>query len=264
MIRDADKKTIGIWLECFNGIRGTTFRVESYPDESDRNAASIDAMCKDSSGKMLGVEHTRIEAFPGEMTDNARFMEVLGALEKNPSLAEVGFMTTASIAVGSIPKGISWTTLSRDVVTFLQQKSFGLGKGMHTLTFMQGEFSFPVRIEKMPHLPFQPGVFLVARHWPGKSNNETLKKAFEEKLPKLKAAHADNKILLLEQNSVAGSVLSDVGSYVKSQGLPTWLPDEIWVLWTAALETEQFMHVSQIHPMTNKKASWKSGSVTLG
>src|SRR5258707_12769193 len=150
MIRDADKKTIGIWLECYNGIKGTTYCVESYPDECDRNTASIDAMCKDSSGKTLGVEHTRIEAFPGEMTDNARFMQVFGVLEKNPSLAEVGFMTTASIDVGSVPKRISWKTLSSDVAAFVQRNTFGLGEGAHTLTFVQGQFSFPVRIDKMP------------------------------------------------------------------------------------------------------------------
>jgi len=47
----------------------------------------------------LGLEHTRVEAFPGEMTDNARFMDVLGNLEKDPDLAEVGIQTSASIEV---------------------------------------------------------------------------------------------------------------------------------------------------------------------
>lgn len=38
MKRDADKKAIGIWLECYNKLSGTRFQVDSYPDELDRNA----------------------------------------------------------------------------------------------------------------------------------------------------------------------------------------------------------------------------------
>lgn len=45
------------------------------------------------------------------------------------------------------------------------------------------------------------------RYWPGKSNDMTVEKALQ-KLSKLKASNADLKILLLEQNSVAGSVFS--------------------------------------------------------
>jgi len=53
----------------------------------------------------------------------------------------------------------------------------------------------------------QPGSFLIWRHWPGKSNDMTVEKALQ-KFSKLKASNADLNILLLEQNSVAGSVFS--------------------------------------------------------
>ena len=260
--RDAERKAIGIWLECYNKLNRTSFRVDSYPEERDRSRESVDALCEDSCGRTLAVEHTRVEAFPGEMTDNARFMEVLGKLEKNPSFAEVGVQTTASIGVGTIPTGICWKTLGVDLAAFLKQTAFGLGEGLHTLKFLQGSVSIPIKIEKMP-IPGQPGSFLVARHWPGKSNEPTLRKAFEEKLPKLKSSTADQKILLLEQNSVAGSVLSDVATYFRSAGLPAWLPDEIWLLWTAAFETEGYMHVAQLYPRpSGKKADWKDGTVS--
>lgn len=88
MKRDPEKKAIRIWLECFNELRRTDFVVESYPDELDRDHQSIDALCKDSSGERLGLEHTRIEAFPGEMTDNQRFLEVFGNLERDPRLTD--------------------------------------------------------------------------------------------------------------------------------------------------------------------------------
>jgi hypothetical protein len=263
MKRDADRKAIGIWLECYNNLNATDFHVDSYPDEDNRNIKSIDALCRDSCDLTIGIEHTRVEAFPGEMTDNARFLEVLGKLEKNPSLAEVGVLTTASIEVGVIPTGVDWKTLSSDLAAFLKEHVFKLGQGQHTLMFVQGSVLFPIEIEKRIHLKGQPGSFLVARHWPGKSNEPSLWKVFEQKLPKLKASQADQKILLLEQNSVAGSVLSDVASYFASQGFPAWLPDEIWLLWTGALETEQYMHVAQMYPkMSSHKADWKDGKIS--
>ena len=263
MRRDDDKKAIGIWLDCYNKLYGANYWVDSYPDELDRTTESIDALCKNSEGRTLGLEHTRIEAFPGEMTDNARFMEVLGKLEKDPSLAEIGVQTSASIEVGAIPKGISWDTLATDLAAFLSQHVFGLALGSHTLVFVQGAISIPLRIDKMAHRPGQPGSFLVGRNWPGKSNEPTVRKAFEEKLPKLKASNANIKVLLLEQNSVAGAVWSDVHKYFASQGLPAWMPDEMWMLWTGALETEKYMHVAELYPnLRNLKADWSDGRIT--
>ncbi len=113
-----------IWLDCYNYLNAATYRVDASPDEDDRTAEGIDALCNDFGGNTLGLEHTRIEAFPGEMNDNARFMEVLGPLEKCPQLAQAGFQTTASIAVGSIPKGIAWKDLSHDLETFLKRPRF--------------------------------------------------------------------------------------------------------------------------------------------
>lgn len=264
MKREADQKAIGIWLECYNSLKGTDFRVDSYPDEHERNTASIDVLCKNSGGHTLGLEHTRVEAFPGEMTDNARFKEVLGKLEKEPDLAEVGIQTSASIEVGSIPVGISWSTLNADLAAFFRQHLFGLGIGRHTLEFVRGSVSITVMISKQRHIPDQPGSFLVARRWPGGSNEVTVKKVFEEKLPKLKAAQAERKILLLEQNSVASDVSSDVANYLASRGLPSWLPDEIWLLLTCVLETEQYMHVAQLHPEMYKcMAGWKNGHISM-
>jgi hypothetical protein len=187
----------------------------------------------------------------------------LGKIENDPSLAEIGIQTCASIEVGAIPKGISWGTLRADLVAFIKQHIFGLAIGSHTLVFAQSSISIPLRIEKRIFRPGQRGSFLVARHWPGKSNELILRKAFDDKLPKLKAFTADRKILLLEQNSVAGTVLSDVPEYFVSQGLPKWMPDELWMLFTAALETEKYMHAHELYPSSgNLLADWSNGKIT--
>ena|SRR5207302_8969700 len=155
MKRDADKKAIGVWLECYNKLNGTRFQIESYPDELDRISQNIDALCVDSDGRSLGLEHTRVEAFPGEMTDNARFMEVLGKFEKDPALAEIGIQTSASIEVGAVPKGVSWKILGSNLGTFLKRNVLGLGPGSHSLTFVQDSVSIPLIIEKRVYLPIE-------------------------------------------------------------------------------------------------------------
>ncbi len=90
-----------------------------------------------------------------------------------------------------------------------------------------------------------------------------MQKAFDTKLPKLKAATARLKILLLEQNSVAGSVSSDVATFLSQKNQPDWMPDEIWLLWTGALETEHYVHVAQLYPRLQAiKANWKNGKIS--
>ena len=156
--------------------------------------------------------------------------------------------------------------LSSELTDFLKQRIFGLGIGYHLVVFQNSQLSIPVTIEKRIHRPGCPGTLLVARHWPGKSNDLTVRKAFDDKLPKLKAFSTDSKILtkvlLLEQNSVAGAVWSDVRSYLEVRGVPSWLPDEIWMMWTPALETEKYMHVARLWPMGDLKGDWKDGTIT--
>lgn len=261
MKRDRDKQLIGIWVECYNALNGTAFRVTSYPDEQQREAKSIDALCTSSDGRTtMAVEHTRIEAFPGEKTDTARFMDVMSRYEKDPILAEPGFQTSASLPVGSVPTGVNWDRLGDDIGAFLKRNHPFEEK---VYRFTQDKVEIPIRITKLP-LSSAHGSFLIERDWPGKSNDPTIKKRLEEKLPKLRGANTDLKTLLLEQEIPAGSVSADLAKYLQTAGWSDWLPSEIWLLRTAGFSTERYVHVSQQHPTANfKKANWKDGKITL-
>ncbi len=260
---ETDKRAVQIWLNCFNYIRSTDFVVDHHPDD-DNSRPNVDAICRDSSGNLIAVEHTRIQAFPGEKTDNARFEEVLGKLDKHPDLLERGMFTGLSIEVGAIPKGVNWEKMQQELVLFLQNHLPDLTVGRHQLTFSIGSFKLDLRIEKRPHLDGHPGLFLVSRRWPGVPNDATIRKAFDDKLPKLARSGAARKILLFEQDSIAGAVASDVDNYLASNVTDTaLLPDEIWCLWTAALETEQYAHAEILHPsFREEKANWSNGAVT--
>jgi hypothetical protein len=259
MERNRDKEIINAWLDCYNRINSTDFRVVSYPDEEERHAESIDALCEDSNKNTLGLEHTKVEAFPGEMEDNARFLAVVGQFENDPNFIEAGFQTSASIPVFSIPNGVNWRVLARDVGTFLKDV---VRRGGGIYGFVQGPVSIPITVSKL-NIPGSRGSFLVERNWPG-SNELTIEKSLTTKLPKLRKSSSDRKVLLLEQQAIAGSVSADLANNFDEHGYPDWLPDEIWLLRTPGFGSERYLHASQQYPAMNSiKVNWKDGKVTL-
>ena len=97
---------------------------------------------------------------------------------------------------------------------------------------------------------------------PGKAGGSPF--AFRDKLPKLASAKADVRILLFEQDSVAGDALTDTRQYLDSGAVrSSEMPDVIWWLITGALETENYAHSELIYPYDpNHLADWKAGVVT--
>ena len=52
MNRERDKKLIQVFLDCYNTLGGTDYRVDSYPDEETRYSKSVDALC--GAGVVVG------------------------------------------------------------------------------------------------------------------------------------------------------------------------------------------------------------------
>lgn len=260
-----DKQSLKIWLDCFNYLRSSHFVVDSYPDD-DSSAPNVDAICVDAgSGKCMAVEHTRIQAFPGEKADNAMFERLLGPLDRHPKLLEPGINTWLSIPVGSISKGLDWQSLQSELLEYLRNHLPSLSIGGHRLEFVSGDFRLPLMVvRQLNRQPGHPGNFLVSRQRPLPSNRDVIAKAFNDKLPKLAAAKADVRILLFEQDSVAGYAPADARQYIDSGEVnSSEMPDEIWWLMTGALESEQYAHSALIHPDNHdERADWKAGTVT--
>jgi hypothetical protein len=258
-----DKEAIQIWLDCYNHLRSARFVVDSHPDD-DSSAPNVDAICIDSFGVRMAVEHTRIQAFPGEKADNARFEQVLGTLDKHPALIEDGVNTNVSIEVGSIATGISWKQVNSELLQFLTRQLATLPVGRVMLPFSSSGFQTTLAIDRSARKDGQPGYFTVSRFWPDLSNEKVVQKAFTDKLPKLLVSSAKLKILLFEQDSVAGYAPSDVMEYLASGAItPAEMPDEIWWLMTAALETENYAHAATLYPEDRyDRADWKNSFVT--
>jgi hypothetical protein len=82
----------------------------------------------------------------------------------------------------------------------------------------------------------------------------------ERKIPKLAAASADKKILLLEKDAVAGTVEAQFELLPDEPKVQAWLRsiDEIWTVNTAGLDSEQIIFTNQILPALHDHANFCS------
>ena len=110
-----DKDVIHHWLRPHNQLKSETYQVESWPDD-DSSKKNVDALCRDAEGRILAIEHTLIEPYPGHKEDTARFLKTLAALENHPSLVQKGYMVMVSQRIGAIPKGIKWNEVPPQVL----------------------------------------------------------------------------------------------------------------------------------------------------
>jgi hypothetical protein len=244
-----DKDRIGFWLRAYNHLEKETYAVESWPDD-DSSKKNIDALCRNAAGKSLAIEHTLIEPFPGNRADIDRFLKTLGALEEHPLLKQQGYMIIATQRVGAIPSRIKWGDLPQLMITQLAALLPNLQEGSHTVPVVGPGWSFDLHVNKRRTAAQGLGSFSTGRIGPGDSGPKLILTALEKKIPKLAAATADKKILLLETDAVSGNVEEQFGQLPDDPHTRALLEsiDEIWTLDTASLESEDVVFVNQMHP----------------
>lgn len=249
MKNQRDKNVIELWLTLFNRLTGTSYRVEDWPDK-DSSKKNIDAMCRDLDGHTLALEHTLIEPFAGERADRDRFMRTLATLENHPSLVQPEYRFIASQAVGSVPTGVDWNDIPMELLKHLPNVLPALPEGNTELAVPAGKLELKIRLEKRRLRVSGPGEFFTARGISGDTGPETLIRALASKIPKLSASSADKKILLLEQDNVAGTIESQFGKIPEDHEIRRLLRDidDIWSVKTFALETENVIFTNLIVP----------------
>jgi len=254
-----DKDVVGHWLRLHNRLTGGTYQVESWPDD-DSSKKNVDALCRDVEGRTLAIEHTLVEPYAGHKQDTDRFLKTLAVLENDPRLVQVGYMTSVSQEFGAIPTGIKWDEVPPAIVAQLAPVLPGLPEGAKTVTVRGGRWSLDLRVRKMATAVGDAGYFLTGRIYPGDPGPEIMLAALEKKIPKLAAAKAQKKILLLEKDAVAGSVEEQFYQLPRDTQVDSLLGsiDEIWTVDTAALETEQVIFTNQLQPPLADNANFCS------
>lgn len=254
-----DKDRIGFWLRLYNRLEGGTYVVESWPDD-DSSKKNIDALCRNTAGQTLALEHTLIEPFAGDKADADSFLKTLGSLENHPRLTLQGTMVMVSQAVGAIPRGIKWTEVPSAILAQLTPVLPTFPEGRHTLTIKGAGWTLNLNVSKTRTAPSDPGRFFTARVYPGDPGPELIVAALEKKIPKLAAAKADKKILLLEKDAVAGTIEAQFEQLPDEPRIQALLNsvDQIWGINSAALESEDVIFTNQIHPPLYDQANYCS------
>jgi hypothetical protein len=257
-IRYTDKAVIGHWLQLFNRKTGSTYTVTDWPDK-DSSKKNIDAICCDANGNTLAIEHTLIEPFAGENADADRFLKTLGALENHPALLQPGYMFVVSQPVGSIPTGIQWNEVPQELLKQLPRLLPTVPElsGRSSPVVIQGaNWKLDLRIQKSCIHSDGPGKFLTCRTFPGDPGYDLILRALKNKTPKLAKHSANKKILLLEKDSIAGTIESQFEKLPNTSEIQALLSsiDEIWSVNTAALaNNEDTIFTNQIWPtITNQ------------
>lgn len=136
----------------------------------------------------------------------------------------------------------------------------GLPEGPRTLTVLGGEWSLDLRVSKIATAVEDEGYFLTSRTYPGELEEELMLVALGKKIPKLAAAKADRRILLLEKDAVAANVEEQFRKLPREGEIVSLLEsiDEIWTVDTSVLQSEQVIFTNQIKPMLEDHANFCS------
>jgi hypothetical protein len=214
----------------------------------EKQDAAVEVIATRTDGARLALEHTLIQPFVGEKFDSEVFMCAFGRIEKNPALTLPERNLDVIIPVHAIPKGYNWNDVGQDLLDWLLANHTGApheGQASClvpvTAKATNGPLSLPITLRTM-HLPGMAGSCLISRDKMPGDLGTIVEKALRTKLPKLVAAAADKRILLLERDQIA---LGDGEIYRQLVKAAPAFPDlaridEIWIANTASLAAERW------------------------
>ena len=244
-----EKNVITRFVDNLNQALDSAYAVAEWPDDTNRSSKDVDAIAVDPAGKRLAIEHTLLQPFEGERYDTNAFLRTIARLDKSPDLVLDGFNVTLSVNVGAVRPGFPWDKVVPAVKEWYlaNRASMPVGRTTHAVPGLPAPFQVVVGKSATTGTPH----FHVAREMPTDSLPQIVDKALSDKVPKLGAARADVKILLME----VGSLATDFGAAAelieqlkhKYPGLA--VIDSVWTINTVALEDEDYSPSYLIWPL---------------
>lgn len=238
--REHERRVCEAMVRVIAHRRGEHFEIVGVPDELERSKRAIDLHFRGRSGDYV-MEHTQIESFPEQITDDHRFVDLLRPVvaELTDTLPKPGkYVLTVlpGAVVGAmddhIPKAfVAWV---REKAPTLQLGS-PLTAPDHEITKIPPGVPFPVTLRRWPGLD---GTFHIARSVPENLEEQRtarIGRALEDKCPKLLTARGENRIsvLVLESNDLALADYAHIARAVISECRRRHdIPDEILLVHT--------------------------------
>jgi len=242
-----DQELVALFLRGYNEKSGSDYRVRSWADEAERQKPAVEAVCEDTAGRLLAIEHTLVQPFWGEKEDTQPFRVVFVPLERDVSLRLPDYDIELWPSVGSIPKGINWAEVGERVKSWFRENRAVFPEGGSTHPVPGLSFQLDVYVQKTRQ---DDGFVFVGRSNMPDTLDRVLEKALADKLPKLVAASVNRRILLLEKDGPSRGYV-EIGRLI--EGYESRFPnlsnvDEIWIVNTVAWESEGALFYYKIWP----------------
>jgi hypothetical protein len=199
-----DVELVKMFLSQFRDDESRSYRLKARPDVEERNAKAVGALAVADDGHTLAIEHTYIQPFEGQRSDDVPFLAVFEQFRKDPSLKIANRFIDVLVPAFAIPRGVKWDDVPKQVRRwFVITASEFPAEGETEYSIPDCGFELKVTIQTY-ELPETDGVLVSGRILPaGSPFEEVLDKALAQKVPKLVATAADKHILLLEDGGTA-------------------------------------------------------------
>jgi hypothetical protein len=199
-----DIELVKMFLSQFKNDDGQSYTLKARPDVEERKAKAVEAIAVAEDGHTLAIEHTYIEPFEGQKSDDAPFLTAFEHLRKDPPLRIPNRFIDVLVPAFAVKKGVDWDDVAKQVRRwFVDTASKFPSDGEAKYSIPGCGFELDVVVQTF-ELPETDGVLVVGRILPsGDPFDAVLGKALAQKVPKLVATPADKHILLLEDGGTA-------------------------------------------------------------
>jgi hypothetical protein len=218
----SDRQLIGLFLRGWGSFRRTSFARVTFPEDIEKAARSkrprkaVDAIAYDTAGNSFAIEHTRIQPFVGRKYLDIGFSAVFDTFEHNPALVVRDFHITVFVPVGAIPaKGVDHVRIRSGFERWFQHElrrrllkrrraarvaaSGEPELSKHDISGLPIPLSVSIRQHYIKGHP--GGLHFVQSHMP-ENFLDVVRKALQDKLPKLAVATANRRVLLMEKDTL--------------------------------------------------------------
>jgi len=241
---------VDLFLRGYRDREGSSYRVTERPDRVERDRPAIDCIAVNEGNERLAIEHTLVEPFEGQKTDDQGFLAVFERLHHSPELTVPNLLINILVPVGVVPKGVNWKHAGERVVQWFRdtRSKIPAGESDHRIPGL--EFDLTVHIEVM-EIPDSPGVLVVGRLLPkAKPFSEVLRAALAAKLLKLVSTLANSHILLLEDASMilGPTIFSREIDAARADFRELDQVDSVWLAHTPVWESEKIVWFLRVWP----------------
>ncbi len=163
-VRD-DIQLVKLFLSRYKDSAGNQYHLAERPDVAERNAPAIEAIAVDPHGHRLAIEHTLIQPFEGQKSDDPPFLKGFERIRLDDSLRVPNRLIEVIPPAFAVPKGFDWDEVGQKVYEWFKNArlTFADGESWHRVPTLA--FKLDVLVQTMD-IPGTEGVVSVSRLLP--------------------------------------------------------------------------------------------------